>query len=325
MSQPPTPLPFRIDDVALDWALRMADPARADWDGFTDWLAQDPAHGERYDRIAAALLDAQDALAAHPEAVEQALARSEPEAEAEAAVRRERPVHWMGGAVAAALLATLGFGLWSERPRPYAVETAAGETRRIVLPDGSRIELAGGSRMRLDHADPRRAVVERGEALFRVRHDAAHPFTVQAGDLALTDLGTVFDVRLGERRTRVAVAEGAVMVDPKGAALRLDPGQAVVAEGQRLIRQPVAVEAVGGWSEGRLAYDDTPLSDVAEDLSRSLGRPVTVAPMLAERRFRGTLDVKAVQRDPRLLGRLLDVTVRVDGKGWMLAEGASRE
>jgi transmembrane sensor len=64
---------------------------------------------------------------------------------------------------------------------------------------------------------------------------------------------------------------------------------------------------------------------VAEDLSRSLGRPVTVAPMLAERRFRGTLDVKAVQRDPRLLGRLLDVTVRVDGKGWMLAEGASRE
>ncbi|WP_438907630.1 FecR domain-containing protein, partial [Bacillus licheniformis] len=84
------------------------------------------------------------------------------------------------------------------------------------------IMLAGGSRIMLDHADPRRAVMERGEALFQVRHDDRHPFSVDARGLALTDLGTVFDVRLGRRMTRVAVAEGAVMVDPRGAALRLD-------------------------------------------------------------------------------------------------------
>ena len=35
-----------------------------------------------------------------------------------------------------------------------------------------------------DRADGRTASLERGEALFRVRHDARHPFTVAAGERA---------------------------------------------------------------------------------------------------------------------------------------------
>ncbi len=300
------------DAVALDWALRMADPARADWDAFTDWLETDPAHAERYDRMAAALLDAEDALAAHPELLDAPAPLPVEE------TPRRRPLRWIGGAVAAALVATVGVAVWPERAQPYAVETAAGETRNVPLPDGSTILLAGNSRVVLDHADPRRAVMARGEALFRVRHDADHPFAVQAGSLALVDLGTVFDVRLGQARTRVAVAEGAVMVDPEGAALRLDAGQAVVATRDRLEREGVTPADVGGWREGRMAYDGVALSDVAEDVSRFLPQPIGVAPAIAARPFRGTIDLEAVRRDPRLLGPLMDVTVRREAAGWML-------
>ncbi len=297
-----------IDAEALDWALRMADPARADWDAFTDWLEADPGHAERYDRMAATLLDAEEALAAHPEL----LADPQPIAPRRGALR------WVGGAVAAALVGAIGLQAWQERPQPYAVETAAGETRLLALADGSAITLAGASRVALDRADPRRASLERGEALFRVKHDDRHPFAVQAGGVALVDLGTVFDVRLGQRQTRVAVAEGAVMVDPEGAAMRLDAGQAVVVEKDRLVRASVEPEDVGGWRDGRLAFDGAPLREVAEDLSRFLQRPVSVASTIATRPFRGVIDLQAVRRDPALLGSLMDVRVRQDAAGWML-------
>ncbi|KTW02983.1 FecR family protein [Sphingomonas sanguinis] len=297
-----------IDAEALDWALRMADPARADWDAFTDWLEADPGHAERYDRMAATLLDAEEALAAHPEL----LADRQPVAPRRSALR------WVSGAVAAALVGTIGLQAWQDRPQPYAVETAAGETRVLALADGSAITLAGASRVALDRADPRRASLERGEALFRVKHDDRHPFEVQASGVALVDLGTVFDVRLGQRQTRVAVAEGAVLVDPKGAAMRLDAGQAVVVEKDRLVRASVEPEDVGGWRDGRLAFDGAPLREVAEDLSRFLHQPVSVAPAIATRPFRGVIDLQAVRRDPALLGSLMDVRVRQDAAGWIL-------
>lgn len=298
-----------VDTVALDWALRMADPVSADWDAFTEWLEADPGHAERYDRAAATLMEAEELLSVQPEVPVSVAIAPEP-------VRRHS-LRWIGGAMAAALIGAIGVTAWQDRPQPYAVETAAGETRRIPLSDGSSVTLAGLSRVELDHAEPRRAVLARGEALFQVRHDAQHPFAVQAGTLALVDLGTVFDVRMG-RQTRVAVAEGAVMVDPKGAALRLDAGQAVTVDGDRLTRSAVEPEEVGGWREGRLAFDGAPLGVVAEDVSRFLARPVTVAPAIAARPFRGTIDLEAVRRDPAVLGPLMDVRVRRATTGWML-------
>lgn len=301
-----------VDAGALDWALRMADPAQADWDAFTDWLEADPSHVERYDRMAATLLDAEEALTEHPDVMEP------PRSVEPVADHRRGALRWIAGAVAAALVGAIGLQAWDDRSQPYAVETAAGETRVLALPDGSIIALAGASRVALDRADPRRAVLERGEALFRVKHDDRHPFAVQAGGVALVDLGTVFDVRMGQRQIRVAVAEGAVMVDPNGVGLRLDAGQAVLVEDGRLIRAAVAPGDVGGWGDGRLAFDGAPLSEVAEDLSRFLRQPVSVAPAIAARPFRGVIDLQAVRRDPALLGPLMEVRMRRDAVGWTL-------
>lgn len=297
-----------IDDNALGWAIRVADPEFADWDGFTLWLEADPARAECYDAAVAALAEAEQRVAATPSP-----------APVEDFVRRSslRP-RWAGAAVAAALVGAIGLGVWTERARPYAVETAAGGQRTVELPDGSEIVLAGGSRVELDRAEPRFAAVTRGEMLFRVRHDAARPFRVRVGTLEMTDLGTVFDVKRGDQATRIAVAEGAVMVDPDGAALRLDPGQAVLATGTRLQRLTVEPASVGGWRDGWLAFDGATLAEVASDLSRHLARPVTVAPAIAGRPFRGTLDVRRIGGDPVLLGNLLDVRVRQHDGGWTL-------
>ena len=51
----------------------------------------------------------------------------------------------------------------------------------------------------------------------------------------------------------------------------------------------VAAENVGGWSSGRLDFREVALTTVAEDVSRSTGARLTVAPELADRLFTGTL------------------------------------
>ncbi|MDT9096625.1 FecR family protein, partial [Escherichia coli] len=89
-----------------------------------------------------------------------------------------------------------------------SVETAAGQRRVLTLGDGTRIEMSGGTRLTLDHHDNRIAALDRGQALFTVRHDAAHPFTLTAGGVAVRDLGTVFDVARDGSRLAVQVASG---------------------------------------------------------------------------------------------------------------------
>lgn len=306
-----------MEEAALDWALRMAEP-EADWDAFTTWLEQDAATAVAYDRACAALEAATIAvskvpdgrLAGHDHRVSPTPAPSRP-------LARRR---WIGGALAAALLGVVGMGVWQERDRTYEIATSPGERRDVRLADGSSITLAGGSRIRLDAARPRLAVIVAGQALFRVRHDASDPFRVQAGDLALTDIGTVFDVSMLGARTRVVVAEGAVLIDPEGARVRLDPGEAITAMDGTLRRGRQEAEDVGLWREGRLTYDDATMSDVAEDLTRQLGWRITAAPRVARRTFNGTLETASFRNDPGALGDLLGLNVRRGPGGWTMDE-----
>lgn len=310
----------KVDEEALDWAMRMNDPA-ADWDAFMAWLEGDATRADRYDRMVAALHDAADAVAAVPQGAGAATGEDiAPPAEAPAhrdhGMRRHRA--WIGGAIAAALIGAVGIGVWRELPQPYVIATRPGEQRTIALADGSSLVMAGGSSVQMDHHDDRVATVERGQILFRVRHDPARPFDVRAGTLALTDLGTVFDVSILGQRTRVAVAEGAVMVDPAGAALRLAPGEAVLSDGSTLRRQATDPGDVGAWRQGRLAFDDATLAEVAEDLSRQLGMRIAASAAIAPRTFHGTIELRGLKENPALLGALLGVRVRQDDSGWTL-------
>lgn len=43
-----------VKEQAIGWIIRLRDPAFADWDGFTEWLEQDPSHREIYQALAIA-------------------------------------------------------------------------------------------------------------------------------------------------------------------------------------------------------------------------------------------------------------------------------
>ena len=120
---------------------------------------------------------------------------------------------------------------------------------------------------------------------------------------------------------RVAVAEGRVVYNPKGNAIALDAGQALVDRaGSDTVRVThVPVDAVGSWQDGRLVYSNAPLSRVAADLARALGIRIAIAPAIANRPFSGAIALDG--SGPEQLERLklaLNVALETGPDGWTM-------
>lgn len=300
-------------EMAIAWQLRLPEADEAGWAAFIAWLEQDPAHAAAYDRVA--LVDRAIAGACFPEAAPLAQNDNLPPP------RRWR--WWAGGAVAAAAVALAVLPSALPHAQPYQVATRDGERQTIALGDGTKIELSGGTRLTLDRANPRVATLEQGEALFHVRHDAGAPFTLHAGDVAVQDLGTVFDVAHVGDRLHVAVSEGAVAFQPGGGSVTLRAGDALSAttDGAEIVRTRVAPALVGGWRSGRLSFLGQPLGEVAGTLKRLYGTDIALRGTLSERPFTGVVHFTGVaDRDVPRLAELIGATLRRDGGQWILAE-----
>ncbi|MFT8421791.1 MAG: FecR domain-containing protein [Gluconacetobacter sp.] len=182
-------------------------------------------------------------------------------------------------AAAAVLLVFLGPDV-ALRLRADSV-TGRQEVRTIALADGSQVVLAPQSAIASHFADGRREVLLlKGEALFTVRHDAAHPFTVSARGLTVTDVGTVFDVDTQDADgVTVAVREGRVSVDgiaSDRAPILLGTGEALSVRDGATETGTVTSAEVGAWVQGKLVVHDRPVSEVAARLSRYTKGPVMV-------------------------------------------------
>ena len=297
---------------AIDWLIRQRDPAFADWDGFADWLAEDAAHAAIYD--AAASLDRD--LDALPPAIKPSVV-IRPDVS-----RRPSRRAWFGGAVAAALVGAISLpslGVFGDANR---IETAAGEHRTIALSDGSKIEINGASVVEIDPDRPRFARLESGEAMFHVVHRDDDPFVVETGGAKIVDLGTAFNVVRRDRQTSVAVSEGIVLYNPDRDKVRLVAGKGIEArddDRKAPVVQDVDVASIGGWRSGLLVYNGTPLAVVAEDLKRTAGMQVSIAPAAADLSFRGALIIdKNRNRTISDLAALSGTKAERQGDGWIL-------
>jgi transmembrane sensor len=306
-----------ITDQAIAWHLRLADADKQSWTDFVAWLEASPAHAAAYDAIA---MD------------DRLIAEEHFPAAAPVAVNDNRPARrrwsWLIAGTAAATIgvAMLTPSLVGPRSSPYVVATKAGERRTVALQPGTSIDLSGGTVVRLDHADPRVATLDRGEALFHVSHDAAHPFTITAGQTRIRDLGTVFNVARDGKDVTIAVAEGSVLVQPGRRARRLGAGDALSIrdDGRAIAATKVAPDQVGGWRTGMLSFDNKRLGDVVAALDRLYGFKVVLDGGLSKRPFTGMVRFTGVaDRDVPHLAEMIGTTWRRDGERWILSDGAS--
>ena len=229
------------------------------------WLAQDASHLEAYDNVSRMWRDmdgVQDGLAAMRAAARQYRP---------AAAATKRRLVPAAGLVAGVLLAVTG-AYWHWIGFEYHYQTGLGQTQTIALADGSSLRLNTDTALSVRvNANQRSVELQRGEAFFTVTHDPARPFTVSAGVNRIEDIGTRFNVYRQAQQVEVSVQEGSVqVVGSNDIQALLTAGQAAAFDenGERLSAAAIDLAEATAWLEGTLVFDDTPLLEVLNQLSR---------------------------------------------------------
>jgi transmembrane sensor len=334
-----------VAEAAARWLVALDDDAvtaetRAE---FERWRGADPRHAAAYQR-AAAMRQALAGLARRKadEGVTRlrdgVLARGDGGRERK---RRASVISW-GVGLAAAAAVVMFFSLSSKKDagggkamaRAVVAEShAPAEVARVIaLPDGSTVELNADSQLDvLFNAGERRVVLRAGEGHFSVVKDAARPFVVAAGDLAVRAVGTAFNVRLAAASIEVLVTEGRVAVGQvlragetgkrskekrdeaatlplvpsleAGQRVTLPTGGAVAAITPRI--EAVDTEEIGralAWQTSVLVFAETPLGEAVEQFNRRNGLQIILGDReLAEQRVGGKIRVDSPETFVRVL------------------------
>lgn len=281
-----------LPDEAAGWdaRLRAPDCSEAERAAFKRWCQLSLDNQQRFDQLQNMLSELRDA-------------RDAPEIRAlrESALNAAPPLpaqrRWLGfrgpGKVAAVALLAIGlFYLAVNAPYRPAIQlspsyaTAVGERSTTTFDDGSVTVLNTDTRLQVAYSDQeRRVTLLKGQALFDVAKDPQRPFVVVAGEQRITAIGTVFDVRLDGDDLKVTLVEGVVEVlahAPLGIQLT-DPSSApapvLLAAGQQLSTTAIAtqsqpivesadVERATIWRQGRVFFEDAPLSEAIAEMNR---------------------------------------------------------
>lgn len=284
---------LEIDAVASDWIERreFGPWSDADQKALDAWIGQSLAHRIAFVRIEAGWNGA-GRLAA---------LKSSP-ADFASPDKGGNWGRFFRGATAAAIatvVAIAGIVYYNARPIGSVYATNIGEREVLSLADGSQIELNTDTVVRTTVTANKRMVwLDRGEAYFHIKHDAAHPFVVVAGTETLTDLGTEFSVRRDADRLRVAVADGIVQLDSARRQRNDQParvlrkGDVAVATADNLVISRSSARQLSdelGWRRGVLIFDRTPLIEAAAEINRYTRKKLVIAdPIAGQMKIGGT-------------------------------------
>jgi transmembrane sensor len=214
---------------------------------------------------------------------------------ATAPVRSRRS--WLGTA-AAGFVALACIATWLYlTPRERTIETARGERREISLADGTALDLDPETRLRVRYSvDQRDVFLDSGRAFFRVAKDSRRTFIVHSEGALVRAVGTAFGVERAGDSLVVTVSEGKVSVasaqwqaidrshsSAPASTLPAQAGAAAVTPqvflkaGEQIVvprfGHTQAVRHVDSsrelaWAEGRLIFDNEPISSVIERFNR---------------------------------------------------------
>lgn len=190
---------------------------------------------------------------------------------------------WWAAAAVALLIAAGGFYFFNQKQeilvlaavwKEYATKA---DVQEIRLPDGSRIWLNAGSRLRYDTAfsNGSREIWLQGEAFFDVAPVADKQFLVHSGNITTAVLGTSFNIDAYDtvHAITVTVSSGKVAVnDPSHMLAQLQPGQRVTCgPNGRFKLDSVVARDSNAWTSGQLIFRDMKFSEVAKRLERKFG------------------------------------------------------
>lgn len=286
---------LEVDEQAAYWLRVMQNPGPDERAAFWSWLRASPAHMrelllagkldhefETFDR--ARRIDVEALIAKSSSKILQSadgIGWDEPPAEK----RRLRPGWLTLAAASTVLFVAAAFLTHFITDVRGTYVTKLGEQRLLDLEDGSVIILNTQSKVKVSYtAQARDIYLDDGQALFRVRHDAARPFRVHTGTAVIQAVGTQFDVRVFADRTTVAVVEGTVQVLAPDevvassavdwaafpAPSRITAGEGAIIDAGGKIEQPTKIDTgtAVAWTQQRLVFKGETLNHIANEFNR---------------------------------------------------------
>jgi transmembrane sensor len=339
----------QIQDEATEWFIRFCEDEvdGAACEEFDAWLRVSPQHVRAYLDISA-FWGAAGSLTRTPKVdvdllVERARAAGNVVAldkttKAGAAIKDKRSVRRLSLAVAASVLLTclaLGFWAWWQVARYPSYATQFGEQRTVTLADGSVVELNARTRIKVRFTDVSRDVdLLEGQALFRVARNPGRPFIVSSGNTRVRAVGTEFDVYQKTRGTVVTVVEGRVAVSappersPTAADASAQPDPVMLSAGEQVTVTSHRVAAprlanvtqAMAWTEGKLVFDSTPLSEVLQEFNRYNARPLSIDdPQVLALHMSGAFRTTDSAQLIRLLSERFGLVAHDTGEGILLS------
>lgn len=313
-------------EQAIAWTVRLGSgsaDAKAH-DACGAWRAAHPAHEQAWQQVQAV----EDAFRQVPrlgdtdDAAGAALAHGALQAAARfrAQQSRRRALGTVGVLGLAATGGVLGLFAWRETPwvqrTNYA--TAVGERRRVVLADGTELNLNTGSEVQVVFSPrQRRIVLRRGELFVRTGADTGalfgrRAFWVEAPHARFEALGTRFGVRALEDQTRLSMTEGQVAihsaVDGAAPPVVAQAGDGYIVRGdaappQRIVDRSFEPDA---WTDGALVARQMRLDAFVAELARYHSTPLLCDAGVASLRVSGVFQLNG----PDPVGRALEALVR---------------
>ena len=232
---------------------------------------------------------------------------------------------WVSGLATAAGVLMIATGWSVLRSDGYVArtyQTATGQVRDIVLPDGSVVGLNTQTELEwVGSPRDRRVRLIHGEAYFQVVHDPSRPFRILLAHSEVQVLGTSFDVyQMANGDVRVSVVSGTVAVEGLDNGVGSTPSWSRrLTAGQQIEYSPVGLVAdihaivatkVIRWRQGMLETQGEPLSDFVSDLSRYTTERIVIAdPRAAVQKVGGAFSIHNIDDTLDRLGRIAPVTV----------------
>lgn len=296
-----------INEIASVWLERVhsGNWTEQNQEELDAWLAESSAHRAAYWRLEDAWSNASRLTALRPP-MQQPTAK-----------RRIFPMLARTAAVIAVVGALGVVGAkYIASPETHTYATGLGGRETLALSDGSHIELNTNTVLRVATNTSKRTVwLDKGEAYFQIRHDAAHPFVVFAAGHRITDLGTKFLVRQDKGRVEVALMEGSARLDSDDAiharSAVLTPGEVAVATADKLAvtQRPVRkLTSELSWRQGQLIFTETTLGDAAAEFNRyGITKLVVNDPAVARMKINGTFPTDGAEMFARVAQHILQV------------------
>ena len=267
------------------------------------WLAADPENQEFYDEIKMIWDDAQASPPDYDR--EEVYQRLQNEIRRSGSVVTEVPLkpkyenvkkefYWLKVAASWAFITLAAFSVYqfidhnrmADQSQWMTATNNAGKRSKIFLPDSSIVWLNANSTLRFPERFPsgHRDVVLSGEAFFEVVKNARSPFTVTAGGLRTTVLGTSFNINSeNEKEVVISVLTGKVRVSSVDESKKeqqlglLTRNEQLIyneSDNSYQIKTLASAYDYASWKDGTLRFRNVNFEQIAQKLEHWYGMKI---------------------------------------------------